>query len=271
MMVEQRNDVLISIVTVCFNDCGNLERTFRSIRENKNDYQKYYIVDGGSTDGTIELIQKNKQIIDGFISEKDGGLYDAMNKSIHLAADNSYILWLNAGDELLEWDHKQLSSIRKYDCAYFSVIQKTVPESIGYVKRPRIKLPLNERNVTPATVFRHQAFLVKKKVFQKHLYDLTVGHKADALLMSIMQRDHTYYVDNSPLSVFYIDGISNKNFKEAFRSYFKVIERLELSKWKVLLFQYNYIIKLLLKTFLPHRLVKILQEITQRLSEIVLK
>lgn len=121
------------------------------------------------------------------------------------------------------------------------------------------------------TVFRHQAFLIKKKVFQKHLYDLTVGQMADALLMSICQRDHTYYVDNSPLSVYYIDGISNKNFKEALKSYFKVIERLELSKWKVLLYQYYYIINLLLKMFLPYRLVKILQEIRQRLSQMVLK
>jgi glycosyltransferase involved in cell wall biosynthesis len=76
----------LTIITVVYNNVSTLEDAINSIK-NQTCFDKiqYIIVDGGSTDGTIELINKHKQYIDIFISEKDNGIYDAMNKGLKLA------------------------------------------------------------------------------------------------------------------------------------------------------------------------------------------
>ena len=77
---------LLSIVTVCLNDNELLEKTIKSIRTQTFYDFEYIIVDGGSTDSTIQTINKNLDIIDLWISEKDNGIYDAFNKGINLAS-----------------------------------------------------------------------------------------------------------------------------------------------------------------------------------------
>jgi glycosyltransferase involved in cell wall biosynthesis len=75
----------ISIITVCFNSASTLRDTIESIIQ--QDYQniEYIIIDGGSTDGTLEIIKEYKARVNYSISEKDSGIYDAMNKGIEVA------------------------------------------------------------------------------------------------------------------------------------------------------------------------------------------
>lgn len=76
---------LITIVTVVFNGDEHLEKTMLSVINQTYDNVEYIIIDGGSTDGTLEIIKKYEDKIDYWISEKDEGIYDAMNKGIMLA------------------------------------------------------------------------------------------------------------------------------------------------------------------------------------------
>lgn len=75
----------ISIITVVYNGAKTLDQTINSVINQTFKNFEYIIIDGGSTDGTLEIIEKYKSHITTFISEKDGGLYDAMNKGISLA------------------------------------------------------------------------------------------------------------------------------------------------------------------------------------------
>ena len=75
--------VKISVVTVCYNAKNDIEDTIKSVLENKTrSYIEYIIVDGGSNDGTLDIIYKYQNDIDVIISEPDRGVYDAMNKGI---------------------------------------------------------------------------------------------------------------------------------------------------------------------------------------------
>ena len=91
---------LLSIITINFNNAEGLKKTMESVfSQSFNDFE-YLIIDGGSTDASVEIIKQNKKI-NYWISEKDNGIYDAMNKGI-LKSFGNYLLFLNSGDYLCE-------------------------------------------------------------------------------------------------------------------------------------------------------------------------
>jgi len=87
----------VSIVTVCYNCADTLADTFQSVRCQNHSDVEYIIVDGGSTDGTKDLVAEYGGRISKFVSESDEGIYDAMNKGIRLA-EGEFVAFLNADD-----------------------------------------------------------------------------------------------------------------------------------------------------------------------------
>lgn len=87
----------VSVVTVTYNAREVLERTIKSVVNQTLRNREYIIVDGGSSDGTLEIIKKYEHLIDYWVSEKDSGIYDAMNKGI-ACASGEWINFMNAGD-----------------------------------------------------------------------------------------------------------------------------------------------------------------------------
>ena len=91
----------ISIITVNYNDREGLKKTIESvINQTWQDFE-FIIIDGGSTDGSREVIEQYKDKIDYWISEPDKGIYNAMNKGIK-AASGEFLLFLNSGDRLID-------------------------------------------------------------------------------------------------------------------------------------------------------------------------
>ena len=90
---------LVTIKTVVFNGVKHIEQTIQSVINQTYKNIEYIVIDGGSTDGTLDIIKKYDKIIDYWISEKDGGIYDAMNKGI-LLAGGTLIGLVNCGDWL---------------------------------------------------------------------------------------------------------------------------------------------------------------------------
>jgi len=92
--------LIISIITVVFNGEQLLERTIKSVIHQAYQNIEYVIIDGGSTDNTIQIIEKYQKFISCWVSEPDKGIYDAMNKGISKCS-GEYILFLNSGDSLV--------------------------------------------------------------------------------------------------------------------------------------------------------------------------
>lgn len=89
----------LTVITVVYNDAKNIDRTMLSVLNQTFPGIEYILIDGGSTDGTIEVIKKYSSKLAYFISEPDKGIYDAMNKGL-VQATGQFVLFMNSGDEI---------------------------------------------------------------------------------------------------------------------------------------------------------------------------
>jgi glycosyltransferase involved in cell wall biosynthesis len=157
---------LISIVTVVLNGAATLERTFRSVFDQGFQDLDYVVIDGGSTDGSLDIIRKYESRIGHWCSEPDDGLYDAMNKGVR-AARGRWILFLGADDELVA---------RLADIAPLLKDERTV--YYGDVYMPRRGVTYDGAFSAYKIMFKNicqQAIFYPRRVFE--LYRFDTGYK----------------------------------------------------------------------------------------------
>jgi putative colanic acid biosynthesis glycosyltransferase len=172
-----QNKILISIVTVVYNGEEFLEKTIQSVLSQTYNNIEYIIIDGGSTDRTVDIIRKYEDKISIWISETDKGIYDAMNKGAKLA-NGDFINFMNADDIILTNDaiEKLVNKITKLDNLYYTRAS-VVSDSVCWiypdysVKDYRKWLSLNLPN--------HQTMFFPKNFYKNNFYDLKLRIGAD--------------------------------------------------------------------------------------------
>lgn len=153
-----------SIITINYNDKDGLKSTIISVLNQTNTDYEFIIIDGGSTDGSIDVIQKYTNNITYWISEKDHGVYHAMNKGV-AQAHGDYLIFMNSGDCFHAPDI--LSSIGEFkeDIICGKVLKGDSTWPSGHHK-PTISLVDLMRGSLP-----HQAMFIKRELLVKHPYD----------------------------------------------------------------------------------------------------
>jgi len=113
---------ILSIITINYNDKVGLERTLKSVVTQTYKAFEFLVIDGGSTDGSKELIEANKANINYWVSEPDKGIYNAMNKGI-IKANGEYLLFINSGDELFSPTvlEENIQLLTNHKIIYFNV------------------------------------------------------------------------------------------------------------------------------------------------------
>ena len=151
--IRQPAGPMITVVTVVYNGEKYIEKTIKSVIDIGCNALEYIIIDGGSTDGTVEVIRKYEDAITYWVSEKDNGIYDAMNKGWSLASGHSHVLFLGAGDELREIPSSNFIKANSDNIVYGDVdIETRIFHSTA---NWRLKL---------GNTLHHQALLVPKKI-----------------------------------------------------------------------------------------------------------
>lgn len=99
----------LSIITVTFNAASTIEACIESVLRHKGDDVEFVVIDGGSKDGTVEILERYGKAIDVLVSERDSGIYDAMNKGLDRAC-GEYVLFLGGDDALLYVPRRELAT-----------------------------------------------------------------------------------------------------------------------------------------------------------------
>ena len=153
-----------SIITINYNDKEGLKRTIMSvISQTYTDYE-FIIIDGGSTDGSVDVIKEHADKTAYWISEKDKGVYNAMNKGV-TQAHGDYLIFMNAGDSFHSPDVLSKMSDYQEDIICGKVTKGDSAQPCGHNK-PSISLVDLMRGSLP-----HQAMFIKRELMLKHPYD----------------------------------------------------------------------------------------------------
>lgn len=200
----------ITIVTVCYNAEDTIEKTIKSVISQDYKDAEYLIVDGKSNDRTLEIIGKYQETpYISVVSEKDSGLYNAMNKAIGIAK-GEYILFLNSGD--IFCDDKVLSDIATElhsDIVYGNVIRQKEEGDIleKYPGKHRVKWLLLQ-----GKMMSHQVMFTRTEIMKKYGFDESFKITADYNFLVRAKKDKCsmHYVDRNVSVVENVEGISSQ-------------------------------------------------------------
>ncbi len=159
----------LSIITINYNNKAGLQKTIDSVISQTFKDFEWIIIDGGSTDGSKELIEQYSQYITYWVSEPDKGIYNAMNKGI-VNAKGEYLQFLNSGDALFSNNVlKEIFQSELYgDIIYGDVIFIKKDNTQQLIKYNR---PLSLSYFIAGNVINHQASFIKRKLFDESLYN----------------------------------------------------------------------------------------------------
>lgn len=259
MDMSDQNKIKITVVTVSYNAATTIEETILSVINQTYDNVEYIVIDGGSTDGTVDIIKKyadggsefgkHNHNIFYYVSEPDKGIYDAMNKGINVATGD-YINFMNSGDRFN--NNSVLSSVAPqlngativagiYNLCVSSGRKKLIKQ--GSLNLFKIRQPIC-----------HQATFIDVAYHKKHPYDTSLKCAADYnfFYKAWRKSQPIIYIEQLIADFMFDSGTSFSNYRTS------IIERKkswigERHTWLRTVYLYIEILKMTISKFLHHR------------------
>jgi glycosyltransferase involved in cell wall biosynthesis len=196
---------VVTVVTVVLNGERHIEKTIRSVLHQTYGNVEYIIVDGGSSDGTVDIIRKYEHAIDYWISEPDEGHFDAMNKGIAFAT-GEWINFMNAGDSFFE--SRTLEKLMGSDCQDAELIygDHVVRYDFGF---SRIVNAESLSNLWKGMVFSHQSLLARRRLLEQNTFQIDSLGGDYGFVLSSLERGKKFYYTNVIVSNIEPGGLSD--------------------------------------------------------------
>ncbi len=231
-------NIRFSIITITYNAGKVLQPTIDSIREQSYPDIEYIIIDGASTDNTLEIIKRNESEITYYVSEKDNGLYDAMNKGLK-AATGDYVLFLNAGDSLHSpFTLRNIVSSIKENSMKNDVYDKSLLPDIIYgetaiidsqrnfMEMRRLSAPkkLTYKSFIWGMLVCHQSFIVKREIAP--LYDTNYRFSSDFdWCIRCMKQSKKIFNSELIISDYLNEGLTTNNRNASLKERFRIMSK----------------------------------------------
>lgn len=241
-----QSKLLVSIITVTYNSAKTLEETIKSVINQSYSNIEYIIIDGGSTDGTLNIIKKYSDYISYWVSEPDKGIYDAMNKGINIAKGE--IIGIINSDDWYEKDiiNEIVQNYIKYgeNKIYHGNIKFHYKNGTFEEKKPIINL----KNFYKGTILFHPTFFVPKKIYNTiGVFNLSYKIAAD---YDFMLRNYinniTFIYINKCISNMRKEGESVQKATQGYKEVMNIAINAGFNKNKVIFYT---IVKILIYKF----------------------
>ena len=215
----------LSVITIVYNNAADIERTMLSVLNQTYPNIEYIIVDGLSTDGTLEIIKKYSGKISKLISEKDEGIYDAMNKGLAVATGD-YVLFMNSGDEFYSGDTvaKVFAIAEGADIYYGETeMMDASGQSLGQ-RRHKAPENLTWLSFKYGMSVSHQAIYVKRTLAEP--FDRNYHLSADIdWILNAAKKAKKIVNTHQYVAKYLVGGMSKKRHRQSLRERFDIMKK----------------------------------------------
>lgn len=209
----------VTIITVCYNALEMLKKTMQSVDNQNYNNLEYIVIDGCSTDGTVDFLKNYKGKLSKYVSEPDKGIYDAMNKGVSFATGN-YVIFLNAGDLFAENDTlDKIFSSKNYEAdVIYGDVLKTGKDGKLFLK------PAEKSHNAHKMYFCHQSCFTKLECLQQFPFDTKYKMSADFNFFKMLTLNgKTFKQLDIPVAIFDTTGVSNAKRSKGLKENINVV------------------------------------------------
>jgi glycosyltransferase involved in cell wall biosynthesis len=215
----------LSVITIVYNNVRDIERTIRSVINQTYTNIEYIIVDGLSNDGTLQVIDKYKSQITKFISEKDEGIYDAMNKGLALATGD-YVIFMNSGDEF--YDNETVAAVfaaAEDADIYYGETEMIADEgsSLGQ-RRHKAPAKFTWRGFKYGMSISHQAIYIRRSLVEPYDRRYQLSSDIDWIIRAAKKAKKIVNV-NRYVAKYLVGGMSKKRHRQSLMERFEIMRR----------------------------------------------
>jgi glycosyltransferase involved in cell wall biosynthesis len=213
----------LSIITVVYNNVKDIERTILSVLNQTYTNIEYIVIDGQSTDGTMEVISRYQNRISQLISEKDKGIYDAMNKGLAVATGN-YVLFMNSGDEIYSASTVTNVFAAAEDADIYYGETEMIDDTGKSLGRRRHQVPkqFTWRSFKYGMSISHQAIYIKRTLVQPYNPKYELSADIDWILQAA-KKANTIINVNQYVAKYLVGGMSKKKHQQSLKERFNIM------------------------------------------------
>jgi len=216
---------ILSVITIVYNNVKDIERTMLSVLNQTYAGIEYIVVDGLSNDGTLDIIKKYEGRIVKFTSERDEGIYDAMNKGLDLATGD-YVIFMNSGDEFFDADTVAAVFASTDDADIYYGETEMIDDAGQSLGQRRHKAPeqFNWRGFNLGMSISHQAIYIKRSLIEPYDRKYQLSADIDWIIRAAKKAKKIVNV-NRYVAKYLVGGMSKTKHRQSLAERFDIMKR----------------------------------------------
>jgi glycosyltransferase involved in cell wall biosynthesis len=216
---------ILTVITIVYNNARDIERTMLSVINQTYPLIEYIIIDGLSNDGTLGIIKKYSGGISKLISEKDNGIYDAMNKGLDLATGD-YVIFMNSGDEFYEPDTVAKVFATAPDADIYYGETAMINDRLESMGRRRHKAPdsFTWRSFKYGMSVSHQAIYIRRSLTQHYNRQYQLSADIDWIIQAAKKARKIVKVKGY-VAKYLVGGMSKTKHRQSLAERFDIMKR----------------------------------------------
>jgi glycosyltransferase involved in cell wall biosynthesis len=215
----------LSVITVVYNNVADIGRTLLSVLNQTHPAIEYIVIDGCSTDGTLDIINTYKNRIAKLVSEPDKGIYDAMNKGLAMATGD-YVIFMNSGDEFYATDtvEKVFAAANDADIYYGETeMLNARRESLGQ-RRHKAPAKFNWKGFKYGMSISHQAIYIRRTLTEPYDSAYQLSADIDWIIRAAKKAKRIVKFDGY-VAKYLVGGMSKARHRQSLEERFAIMKK----------------------------------------------